>query len=90
MRRYNHNLEACRELFPHDLHDAHATTTASPPRSSPRDAGMELCCGGILGMGETLEQRVDFAFELAELDPCEVPINLLDPRPGTPLGEQRR
>ncbi len=86
VRRYNHNLEACRELFPticttHTYDDRVATATMA------RDAGMELCCGGILGMGETLEQRVDFAFELRALDPCEVPINLLDPRPGTPMGD---
>src|SRR2546430_2706383 len=87
VRRYNHTLEACRELFPqvcttHSYDDRVATALLA------RDAGMELCCGGILGMGETLEQRIDFAFELAELDPCEVPINLLDPRPGTPLGDR--
>ena len=87
VRRYNHNLEACRELFPqicttHTYDDRVATARLAI------DAGMELCCGGILGMGETLEQRVDFAFELAALEPCEVPINFLLPT-GTPLGEHR-
>ena len=45
-----------------------------------------MCCGGILGMGETLEQRAEFAAQLAELDPHEVPLNFLNPRPGTPFG----
>jgi biotin synthase len=48
---------------------------------------MEVCCGGIVGMGETLEQRAEFAAQLGELDPHEVPMNFLDPRPGTPFGE---
>src|SRR5664279_801331 len=52
-----------------------------------RGAGMEVCCGGIVGMGETLEQRAEFAAQLAELDPDEVPLNFLNPRPGTPFGE---
>jgi biotin synthase len=86
VRRYNHNLETCRELFP-TICTTHSYDDRVETARRARDAGMELCCGGILGMGETLEQRVDFAFELAELDPCEVPINLLDPRPGTPLGD---
>src|SRR5205085_11075876 len=50
-------------------------------------ACMDLVCGCILGLGETLEHRVDFAFELAALEPCEVPVNLFDPRPGTPLAD---
>jgi biotin synthase len=88
VRRYNHNLEAPREVFPticttHTYDDRVATAKLAI------DAGMELCCGGILGMGETLDQRIDFAFELAELEPCEVPINFLMPS-GTPLGEERR
>ena len=87
VHRYNHNLETCREVFPticttHSYDDRVATARLAI------DAGMELCCGGILGMGETLEQRIDFAFELAALEPCEVPLNLLDPRPGTPLSDK--
>ena len=86
VKRYNHNLETRREVFPsicttHTYDDRVATARLAI------DAGMELCCGGILGMGETLEQRVDFAFELAELEPCEVPINFLDSPTGTPLGD---
>jgi biotin synthase len=52
-----------------------------------RDAGMEVCCGGILGMGETFKQRAEFAANLAELDPDEVPLNFLNPRPGTPFSD---
>jgi len=52
-----------------------------------RDAGMEVCCGGILGMGESLEQRAEFATDLAALEPDEVPLNFLNPRPGTPFGD---
>src|SRR3954471_12609025 len=87
VRRYNHNLEACREKFP-DICTTHSYDDRVATARLAKTAGMELCSGGILGMGETLEQRVDFAFELAELEPCEVPINLLDPRPGTPLGDR--
>jgi biotin synthase len=84
VRRYNHNLETCRARFP-EVCTTHTYDDRVETARLARAAGMELCCGGILGMGETLEERVDFAFELAELAPCEVPINLLDPRPGTPF-----
>src|SRR5256714_4792873 len=53
-----------------------------------RDAGLETCVGGILNLGETREQRVEMAFELAALDPTSVPINLLNPRPGTKFGDR--
>ena len=86
VRRYNHNLETCREVFP-TICTTHSYDDRVTTARLAIDAGMELCCGGILGMGETLEQRIDFAFELAALEPCEVPLNLLDPRPGTPLGD---
>jgi biotin synthase len=50
-----------------------------------RELGMEVCCGGIIGMGETLTQRAEFAGQLAAIAPDEVPLNFLDPRPGTPF-----
>src|SRR3954449_3145551 len=87
VKRYNHNLEAPRALFP-SIVSTHTYDDRVDTARLAIDAGMELCCGGILGMGETLEQRVDFAFELAELEPCEVPINFLLPT-GTPLVDQR-
>ena len=86
VKRYNHNLEAPRAVFP-QICTTHTWEERVATARLAVAAGMELCCGGIMGLGETLEQRVDFAFELAELDPCEVPINLFDPRPGTPLAD---
>lgn len=87
VRRYNHNLEAPRAVFPR-ICTTHSYDDRVETCQRAKAAGMELCTGGILGMGETLEERVEFAFELAELEPAEVPINLLDPRPGTPLADQ--
>src|SRR6202034_1835551 len=53
-----------------------------------REAGLETCVGGILNLGESDEQRVEMAFELAKIDPTSVPINLLNPRPGTKFGDR--
>ena len=86
IHRYNHNLETARSFF-----DQVVTTHSFDERWQTLQmvaaAGMEVCCGGILGMGETLEQRAEFAAELAELGPDEVPLNFLNPRPGTPFGD---
>ena len=86
VHRYNHNLETARSHFP-----AVVTTHSWEEREATlrlvRDAGMEVCCGGILGMGETVEQRAEFAAQLADVDPHEVPMNFLDPRPGTPFAD---
>ena len=85
VHRYNHNLETARSFFG-DVVTTHTWEERWETLSMVRDAGMEVCCGGILGMGETLDQRAEFASQLAELDPDEVPLNFLNPRPGTPFG----
>ncbi|HXD25480.1 MAG TPA: biotin synthase BioB [Propionibacteriaceae bacterium] len=86
VHRYNHNLETARSHFPNVV-TTHTWEERWETLSMVRDAGMEVCCGGILGMGETLEQRAEFACQLAELEPDEVPLNFLNPRPGTPFGD---
>ena len=86
VHRYNHNLETARSFFPNVV-TTHTWEERWETLSMVRDADMEVCCGGILGMGETLEQRAEFAANLAELDPHEVPLNFLNPRPGTPFGD---
>ena len=86
VHRYNHNLETARSFFTNVV-TTHSWEERWETLSMVRDAGMEVCCGGILGMGETLEQRAEFAAELAELGPDEVPLNFLNPRPGTPFGD---
>ena len=85
VHRYNHNLETARSFFTNVV-TTHTWEERWETLSMVREAGMEVCCGGILGMGETLEQRAEFAANLAELDPHEVPLNFLNPRPGTPFG----
>jgi biotin synthase len=86
VHRYNHNLETARSHFPNVV-TTHSWEERWGTLEMVREAGMEVCCGGILGMGETLEQRAEFAANLAELDPHEVPLNFLNPRPGTPFGD---
>jgi len=86
VHRYNHNLETAKSFFP-EVVTTHTWDERWDTLLMVREAGMEVCCGGILGMGETLEQRAEFAANLAELDPHEVPLNFLNPRPGTPFGD---
>jgi biotin synthase len=84
VHRYNHNLESARSYFP-EVATTHSWEERWATCEMVRDAGMELCCGGIVGMGETLAQRAELATQLAELEPHEVPLNFLNPRPGTPF-----
>ncbi|HEU4822867.1 MAG TPA: biotin synthase BioB, partial [Nitrososphaeraceae archaeon] len=84
IKRYNHNLETSESFFAqicktHDFKDRVDTAKIV------KEEGLELCCGGIIGMGETLQQRLELAFAIRSLRPDEVPINILIPKQGTPL-----
>jgi biotin synthase len=86
VHRYNHNLETARSHFPAVV-TTHTWDERMETLELVRELGMEVCCGGIIGMGETLAQRAEFAGQLAAIEPDEVPLNFLDPRPGTPFAE---
>jgi biotin synthase len=85
VHRYNHNLETARSYFPQVV-TTHTWQERWDTCLMVRESGMELCCGGLVGMGETAEQRAELAAQLAALEPHEVPLNFLNPRPGTPFG----
>jgi len=84
VRRYNHNLETARSKFA-QICTTHTYQDRIDTLLTARKAGLELCTGGIIGMGETREQRLEMILDLAWLEPEEVTINLLVPMPGTPL-----
>lgn len=87
--RFNHNLETSRAYFP-KICQTHTFEDRVRTVRLVKAAGMEACCGGIMGMGETDEDRVDLAFTLRELEVESIPVNFLDPRPGTPLAHLPR
>ncbi len=85
---YHHNLETARSFFPeicttHDYEEDVATIRVA------KKAGMLVCCGGIFGLGESLEQRVEMGLTLSELDVDSVPLNFLNPVAGTPLADNQ-
>ncbi len=88
VKRFHHNVESSRSHYPRV-----SATIKYEDRISAidvvKEAGLETCVGGILNLGESRRQRVEMAFELAEINPTSLPINLLNPRPGTRLGDRK-
>lgn len=87
--RFNHNLETAERRFP-SICTTHAYRDRVETVRIAQRAGLIACCGGIVGMGEADEDRVDLAFAWRELDVDSIPVNFLDPRPGTPFGDLPR
>jgi biotin synthase len=85
--RFNHNLETSENYFS-EVVTTHEFEDRVNTARIVKQVGLDLCCGGIFGMGESMRDRVELAFALADLDVDSVPINFLDPRPGTPFEEQ--
>jgi biotin synthase len=84
LHRYNHNLETARSFFA-SVVTTHTWEERLDTCRLVKEVGMELCCGVLLGMGESDEQRLELLGQLRQVDPAEVPVNFLNPRPGTPM-----
>lgn len=87
--RFNHNLESSERYYG-ELCSTHSWEERVTTVKRARAAGLEACCGGIMGMGESEDDRLELAFTLRALEVESIPVNFLDPRPGTPLGERAR
>lgn len=87
VKRYNHNLEAPRSFFS-KICSTHTYDDRMNTNLIVKRTGLELCCGGIIGMGETRMQRLELGLDLAKLAPEECPINILVPQKGTPMEVQ--
>ena len=87
VQRVHHNVETAESYYP-EVTQTVRYEGRLRTIDAVREAGLETCVGGILNLGETREQRVEMAFELAAIDPTSVPINLLNPRPGTKFGDR--
>jgi biotin synthase len=84
VHRYNHNLETAESFF-ENVVTTHTWAERFDTCQLIREQGMELCCGVLLGMGESVDQRLELIGQLRAVDPAEVPLNFLNPRPGTPF-----
>jgi biotin synthase len=82
--RFNHNLESSEKFYP-SICTTHSYADRKRTAEIVKASGMELCSGGLIGMGESLEDRVEMAFALRDVDADSIPLNFLDPRPGTAL-----
>ncbi|MBI2441294.1 MAG: biotin synthase BioB [Lentisphaerae bacterium] len=87
--RFNHNLETSERFYP-SICQTHSYSDRLATARAVKAAGVELCCGALMGLGETPEDRVDLAFALREVEADSIPVNFLDPRPGTAFEHRPR
>ena len=84
--RFHHNINTCRSYHP-EICTTHTYEDRINTAKLVKKYGMELCCGVIIGMGESIEQRIEMALELAEINPDSIPVNILTPIPNTPFAD---